>query len=364
MNHLELVDMLRKIPTGDNAQPFRYALGQDSIEVIHFNNIARHKFNQGQVASLLSLGMIEFIIKNYSVKNNLNCNIEFANDFKNEDVWLRCHFSPAETVKSNGDEELLNYLSKRQTDRGFYYPKKADVSDIQEALKDSIYFKNNLSSDSYKMITKYETMIFDDLDAFRDIEKWIRYNKKDVDTTRTGMSRQNLKLDLLNSKLFRIFAKGSKLNKWLSFYFKSIIFIRTQTFVRSSAGYGLCVVKDNSDASVIQMGGHILKAWLMLTKKGFAFQPISSPSLISYLARNRSANFQKEYVDGTHKCVETFNTHFGSNGEIIWLFRFGKPVVKMSHPALRLGSYQVMTNVFAKNTAGSESKGKHQEVSA
>lgn len=339
----ELVEMLKSLPTGDNAQPFRFAADDSSLEITHLSDVAEHKFNQGNVASLLSLGMMVFVIKNFANSRNLQCSIQFASDFSKEDVWLQCSFKPSQIQLVSEDSDLLNYLEQRRTDRGFYKKEKVEFEQFNHIFQDKIKFKKSLSQDIYKLILGYETMMFHDMDAFRDIEAWVRYNKKEVESTKTGMSCPNMGLDPFNSILFKFFSKGFFLNYIIRPYFKFIMSFKVNILYRQSAGYGLCVTKDTSDAGVIAMGGEIIKAWLMFAKKGWTIQPISSPTLVSFIARNRNGKFLPDYLNNINFCRETFNHEFQTEGEVVWLFRFGKPMKGgEKHRTLRLNVGKLM----------------------
>jgi hypothetical protein len=333
---LKLSELLRHIPTGDNAQPFRYAIHHDFIEVFHHKEIAKHVYNQSNVASLLSLGMIVFVIKTFAASQRLKVSMKFTERFLDEESWLTCHFSPSTEEVDTSDIHLLNFLELRKTDRGMYQGEDFDLSALKQTFKDQIYFKTDLTKNAFKMIKKFEGMMFDDINVFKDIEKWIRYTQKDVVKTRTGMSRQNLGLDYANALLFKIFRRNTFLNSVLKKYFKFVSSLKMGVVYRRSAGFGLCVLKDNSDPAIVEMGSNILKIWLMLTQKGYNLQPISAPSLTSFINRNRNGQFIPSYAKDTSKCCDTLNREFSSQGEIIWLFRFGRPVNTKMKTTLRL----------------------------
>lgn len=324
---LELVEMIKTIPTGDNAQPFRFSATENEFEVTHLHEIAEHRFNQSNVASLLSLGMIVAIIKNFASANNFDYSLRFAKNFHEEAVWLQCSFKPGHLSEAREDHELLQYLKARRTDRGPYKSIPFDFEKHNKLFQNKIVFNSKLSNDCYRLIHRFETMMFDDFPIFRDIEAWVRYSKSEVESTKTGMSGPNMLLDPLNKLFFKLFSKNTFLNLFLRPYFKIALFIRVNLLYRLSTGFGLCVLKDTSDAGIVDMGEQILKAWLLLTKEGCVLQPISSPSIVSFLVRNRKGQFLSDYAKVVNQCEELLNKNFGSQGEIIWLFRFGKPIL-------------------------------------
>lgn len=347
MNHriIELVEMLQTVPTGDNAQPFRFSVTENTLEVTHLNDVAHHNFNQAYVASLLSLGMMTFIIKNFAAKNKLSYKIQHSRDFNLDQKWLTCEFSPSASQESTGDEDLLNYLSKRRTDRRLYRKEAFNFDDFNKTFDGKIKFKDSLSSKSYGLISRFENMIFDDLETFKHIEAWVRYSKKEMESTHTGMSCANMGIDPVNSGLFRHYKHGTFVNHILNYWFKFIMILKVRVNYPRSIGFGLCTLTDTSNAGIIDMGEHILKAWLKLTKMGYTLQPISSPTLVSFLARNRNGKFISSYKDEAHACSETFTNEFGVKGEVIWLFRFGKPLSGAEkHRTLRLPLKKILTN--------------------
>jgi hypothetical protein len=339
-DQLELINYLRFIPTGDNAQPFRYQADENSITVFHIDELAKHRFNQKNTASLLSLGMIKHVIDLFANKKGLVCSYSIPEHFSDHSPWLECHFTKPETqckFRLQDKESPINYLFERYTDRGAYPSDTFDLRPLQEKYNGFIAFKSQLTPVAYKSISRFETMIFDDLQAFKDIEKWLRYSKDEILKTNTGMSLKNIGLDFLNGLLFKLFKSETIANAFLSPYFKFLTKIKVKVIYPKSSGFGLCYVKDSSNKEIIVMGEKIMNLWLDITAQGYTLQPISSPTLLTYIYRNREGEFDKNYDLDLNSANKIFNEEFKIDGEIIWMFRFGRATsAKINNRTMRL----------------------------
>jgi hypothetical protein len=320
----ELIDYLSLIPTGDNSQMFRYRIQDEKLIVLHLKELSKHTFNQSQIASLLSFGSIIHVIKLFCDKYNLEANFHFAKDFSNENTWLTCTFKGNIENALPLKENNLKYLHDRYTDRGIYQKNSSLNQYLESQYKSSqISFSKNISSAIKQKIYFFECMMFDDLKVFKDIEKWFRYSKNEVDESKTGMSLKNVGLDPVNGLIFKLFKKNTFLNFFLRPYLKFLIFLKVYGIYFFSSGFAVCYMEKDDDQSVIQMGEKIMELWLDLTKHGHTLQPITAPVLLPFLYKKRRGLFLKKYSDQFEETSRLFKQEFHISGEPIWMFRFG-----------------------------------------
>ncbi len=325
-----LIKLFRLIPTGDNAQQFRYGMGSNEIMVFHYTEIARHKFNQSNIASLISLGMIVSIAETYSQINGVKINLEYAEKFEKNELWLKISLDAGSETQTNFKTNL-NYqslLEQRMTYRGFF--KKTQFDFARESIG-KVILKEKLSKKMLKTIYRMETMIFDDHEALADIEKWFRYTDKTVIESKTGMSLRNLNVDIFNALLVKLSLHSKIANLILRPYFKIATYLKIHFLYTQACGFGLVYLAGHDDHSIINSGKEILKIWLRLTELGMAIQPMSSASMLPFSQKYRNDKFIKSYqkdIDDTYQILKDEFNLSEENLSGIWLFRFGVPSEK------------------------------------
>ncbi|MBC7464711.1 MAG: hypothetical protein H7256_01860 [Bdellovibrio sp.] len=345
-----LISLLRLIPTGDNAQQFRYKIVGDSLEVYHDSKIAEHRFNQSNVASLLSLGMIVEVAVTFAIENQFPAQLVYAQDFLKEDLWLTISFqSVAAAVDLKKNEHFLSLLKERKTFRGFFKKSQFDFSEMNRQFAGKAVFVKKLPKAAFGLMLKMENMIFDDYEAFKHIEKWFRYSNQALHETKTGMSLANLNIDAFNGLLLKAIRRSYFLSVILRPYFKALNFFKVNALYRQSVGFGIITVDQTDDAGVIAAGRTLLKVWLKLTDLKMAMQPISSASLLPFEYVYRKANFLEKYESLLSAANEILRQSFRYDQvHGIWLFRFGVPdktVNNKNQRSLRLAE----TDLILKN---------------
>lgn len=343
-----LLTLLRLAPTGDNSQQFRYKVQDDSLLIYHEALIAQHRFNQSQVASLLSLGMIVEIITTVANQNAAQVNFEYSKNFKQDHLWLKASFQEKNklSISTEQNQRYLSLLQQRQTFRGFFKKANFDFEKFNKIFANRVTFCKMLSPNLKSLILKMENMIFDDYEAFTDIEKWFRYSEKSVVQTKTGMSLTNLNIDPLNGLLLKIVRKFHLVSILLRPYFKALNFLKVNVIYESSVGFGVVTMNGTDDQAIIQAGRTVLEVWLRLTELGMVLQPISSASLLPFEFVHRQAHFLKKYELALAGADQIIKNNFNyTNGPGIWLFRFGIPdksVNKKNQRSLRLDVDQLL----------------------
>lgn len=337
-----LISLLRLIPTGDNSQQFRYKIDGDALQVFHDSEIAAHLFNQSNVASLLSLGMIVEVIETYSKDTQSTVQLTYATDFLKTDLWLTASFKNTNVFAANSEkiESYRSLLKERKTFRGFFEKKSFDFERMNKEFSGNAIFIEKLPKPAYDLIFQTESMIFDDYEAFKNIEKWFRYSDEAIVTTKTGMSLTNLNVDFVNGFFLKVIRRLQFFSVILRPYFKVLNFLKINVLYRKSVGFGIVVMNKTDNQAVVEAGRVLFQVWLKITEQKMAIQPISSASLLPFEYIYRQAHFLKKYepiLAGANKILQDSFKY--NQGHGVWLFRFGVPdntVHKKNQRSLRL----------------------------
>jgi hypothetical protein len=320
-----IIKLMLKAPTGDNCQPFSFSILNDSIVIKHSDKIAKHKFNQGNCASYLSLGFHIEVMKNYCLTKGLSFEYDLSDISKpNFEVKFKFEGGGVENAES---ASLLDALDNRCTDRRMY--KKIILpGKITDGIKSkNIKLKSKMSAGFFKNLTETESYIFDDRESFKDIEKYVRYSKAQRKKTRTGFSFQNLLMDPLTALLFKILSSNNVFNILIKKYFKFLTKLRTHLFYKASTGFACFSLpkEEINPENIVRLGMDIFNFWLKLTKENFVAQPISSASLLSFQQRFFNGEFLDQYKLKLTEVSSDLQKEFDIGTDVpVWIMRYGQ----------------------------------------
>lgn len=323
-----------RYPSGDNCQPFKITkINANEYLVSYDITTAKHILNSDNISSIISLGAL---IESISIAaSQFNCYIttRFEKDFGTDSKdWLSFKIIKASTPRDN----LIDSITKRHTDRGNY---KIDLSDLEFkklhlSLQKTIRDKNvkvytaKVTDKIVHYLLRCEEIFWKEKQIVKDLSRWIKFKKTEVPND--GFTWKNLSLSFLEAKMLVFLAK----NQFLITLFKPILTLFNKSKMRKalshSAGMIFFSIKDDSKMSIFNSGRSMMRAWLTITGLGYVAQPLSICSLLPYTLKkdictlNSSKEWHDTIIAGNAQLCSFLN--IDPSADIIWAFRFGKPV--------------------------------------
>jgi hypothetical protein len=177
---LEIANLLRYTPTGDNAQHWQFKVEADGILINHHKELSHHVLNEHFYSSLLSLGCLIEIAFIASSNSNHKLQVEYNLSELDRPFYARLRFIAKDSI----DEihPLFSFITKRETNRrrfkatplpgNFFDPFKVSF----ENLGVNIRTTTTIDHPFLKYLIKCDSYIWRNRKVFTDTTKWIRFS--------------------------------------------------------------------------------------------------------------------------------------------------------------------------------------------
>lgn len=292
-------------PSGDNAQPWRFAYGEEQIDIYLDRNADTSFFNVAQTASLISLGAVIENITIAAGRNYLTATANLFPDTNTPDLVASIHLSERKT----NDAILADSIFKRQTSRKPFKKRPLSprlLSELENAAQQTEGARLHFITER-GAIEKLGDLIFD-IDRIRSehralhehLHQMIRHTPKEAEQRRDGLPLKNLEAGLAGEmilKLTRPWPIMNLMNK--AGLGKMIAHVSRQGIVNAGAA-ALLTMKGASPEAFIRGGQALERVWLTLTRKGLFMQPMTAVTLF----------YRRWQIEGGVHFTEAHNQRF------------------------------------------------------
>ncbi|MCA9459761.1 MAG: hypothetical protein KC550_04400, partial [Nanoarchaeota archaeon] len=322
-------------PSGDNLQPWiiKPKSNFNSFD-LSLETEKDDFFDVDNTASFISTGTFLENLKIAALEEGFKTEIKFIDNDINSLNIAEIKFEKTEINKKNNKNELYKYIFKRATIRGNYSKKNLEkefFKEIEEVFKNeknckiSFFQKNKklqkilFKADLIRLITKkaQETLYHN-----------VRWNKKEVEKTRTGLDYRTLgipafpklTLKLLSSWPFEKFIYYTKLN-----YLIADGAINKP--LNNSEGIGILSINNYSKLDFIKAGMKLENIWLHLSKYDAYLQPFATITFfIRIIEKKNGDGFNEKQIEKLKKLKNELieETKLPKNEELVMIFRYGK----------------------------------------
>lgn len=315
-------------PTGDNAQYFVLSWEDQTLVVTYDAQLAIHKLNFQNYASLLALGCLLEGVQIAANDMGYNCSVQMNSENPLSKVVIS--FSENNGAK-NDMSGLSKYLSERRADRRNFEKGWSDeiTTAIQNAVKGyqaSVRFVQHLPKNVEQHFLNCDSAFWKDQDIFFNTTQWVRFSKEGALKTRTGLPAKNLGLNAFTGAILWT-ASRNKIVQKIMRYTGSVFAGRqiASQQIKSAAGFVFVYAKSPASVDVVNAGRIFFRCWIELVKSGYAAQPFTLGTLMPYLTVNAKPkgltgfpiDVQVMFQDGAKIMKQELDLP-------IWGFRFGK----------------------------------------
>lgn len=282
-------------PSGDNVQPWQFAVGKDCITLYIKRDADDSFFNVRQVASLIACGAaIQNMVYMAEVKGLESQTVLFPSGEGTDEVariYLKSSGQPRnETIEEAVYNRSTNrrMYATRQIDRDVWSEmqltthKEADILLLYNAEKRwrkplayAVYLADMVRC-GRRDLHEYLMKII----QFKPVPKNI--GEEDVpEEFRTGMPLKNLQAGLMGDIYMRSMRKWSVMRVARYFGAGLAMPIFGAMSVIQSGGIGMVCVKSFSEINIVRAGCAVERIWCELERKGYAFQPMAALPLLT-----------------------------------------------------------------------------------
>lgn len=329
----EVVTAAGLAPSGGNVQPWKWASKNGRLYLFHDIHYSFSLLDFNNYGSYVGLGAA---LENVELKANslgYKVVIKYFPYGVGDKLVATVDIEPAE--KKN--DSLTDYIPQRFTNRnkGEYSPLsesdmeqlKASIQSIEGASMQFILDRDKMNSladivagaDKVRMMHPQGHH-----DTFYDEMRW---NAEEAERTRDGIDIATVGVSAGEAVGFSM-AKDYKAIQYLKEWGKGAAFEKlTKKVVAVSSGMALISMPQAGAQNYIMGGRAVQRAWLMATKLGYAFQPLSVPLfLFRRLTEGNGVGFSVQDMEKLQKLKDDYGRILQGYDEKghIFMFRLGK----------------------------------------
>jgi hypothetical protein len=330
-----ILELAMTAPSVDNAQPFYFQWNKDQLLICRDQVRDRKRGNAGDYISMVGLGCLAECTAIAASGERILADIDFRYESQHTDdsPWLIVSFRS----DLGKPDELLPGLRLRCSDRRTY--QGGDLSDpiFKRVAGDAntfqgchLYFKNPSDPKLMDYLLRCEEFLWKDKYILPEMLSWLRWNNKEVQSTRDGMPWQSMAVNFITSRLMRLVAKSERFRQFAR---RSGGPLRAQQKTLreqflSSAALGCITVQDGQPETMYRLGRLFLRIWVRLNLSGYGLQVMANPSMhvfqhiVGILPEDYPTESKYLFAEGEEILAEVFELN---DGEIpAWMFRTGK----------------------------------------
>jgi hypothetical protein len=348
---VKIVESVRRVPTGENCQPWTFEWDGQKLSVFHSPDRARNRINFRDYVSFFSLGFLFETIQIASSAEGLTASFDW--NLKNRvspDHWADVKFKALGQPR----DDLFDTLSERFTDRRPFKKGRLDDALFARLKRDAqpfnncrFYFRGDPTKEFLDYACNAETFFWTNEPFHKDYTRWLRLLKKEVMATRDGLPWRSLGCNYLISRVLLV-CKSYKIQSLVNLLgYRSIAKKLVKKQVLSGAGTCCITVNESNVDNLVEAGRLGMRLWLRLNQARFGFHPMSLSALIThYQTLGVAEQIHPTLPELGKQGREALRRHFGySQNEIpLWVFRTGLSAgFPKQHLTLRLETDELLT---------------------
>ncbi len=325
----KIVELATYAPSGDNAQPWRFAVKGNEI---HIYNVRRDTtvYNFRERGSYVAHGALIENILIASSQFGYHAVVALFPDEKNSDFVAMVSFEQAAPKQ----EALYSFIEKRATNRKPY--KLTSLSGAQKntllSVPREIGFGELLlieheekKRELAEAVSQCDRLIFENKAIHDFLFAHVNWTAEEEEKRRSGLYLKTLELAPPQVAVFKLFKKWG-MAKFLSVLgLPKFIAKENAKLYATSSAIGAIVMNGSAHEDFVMAGRVMQRMWLKITQMGLSMQPITASA---YLAQRvfagETAELSKEQISIIKESYEKTKKVFGVESETIaFIFRTG-----------------------------------------
>ncbi len=331
----QIIKILNKAvlaPSGDNSQPWKFKIDENSIQVWLIPNADDSVYNFQERGSFISVGAVIENIVQLADSDGLSVDLKM---FPNPAELY--HLATINLANGERKPSLGSYIEARTTNRKTYKPEKIKINDREELLKTPVseVSQFQLLEEPEKIVkmaeylSNNERLMLENYHIHQKLFSFIRWTSEEEQKTQTGLYIKTLELQPPQEKAFKLFSKWPVINFFNIFSIAKLVSNDTQKLYASTPAYGMLTINDYSSLNLVNVGRVLQRIWLTATKLGLSLQPVAA---ILYLAQRINAgdkalftqNQAEIILESETKIKEAFNLQ-GSKPAMMFRIGYSDP---------------------------------------
>lgn len=262
-------------PSGDNTQPWRFEVRENTIHIINESDKDTSLFNWRQVTNHVALGACIENLRISAEHRGFSVALKFFPDAQNRLIV-------AEAVLTSGvvQNDLAPYIAQRATNRKRYHnrqiesEKLAELSMLAKDIGGRVAFvsdKDGVRRIAHTVSTG-EKLALENKSIHDFLFSHITWTKEE-DEKKHGFFIDTFEFNFLQKTMFRLFRNWNILKFFLSLGVSRLIVRDIRNIHLTSATFGAIVIPNDTDEDYLRAGMLLERLWLTASKLGLSLQP-------------------------------------------------------------------------------------------
>lgn len=281
-NHLKrILQAATQAPSGENAQPWRFILRSDAIELHNVPDRDQSLYNWKQRASYMANGASLENLLIAARHFGYDPRVDLFPDANNKDhvatIWLASGGSPEQ------EQDLYSYIEKRATNRKPYDTQPLSAEELNELKTaarssdvSSHFTMDPAHKDALGMVggTNERVMLSNQF-LHQFFFSHLNWSKEEDARNKVGFYIETLELPLPAKVMFRMLKYWKVMNAFNKIKFHEVIG-KQNGYANAKAGaFGVLTIPNLEPRYFVETGRVLERIWLTATKLGLSMQPLT-----------------------------------------------------------------------------------------
>lgn len=313
-------------PSGDNMQPWKFAINGDSVDLFLDESRFVPFWDDGLRAPQMAAGAVIENLRIASLHEGYQLEVQYLPNPSNLNWTCRLKWH----AQNPNPQELYPYLSSRCTNRKFYHAGHLSDADWQSLHENEgplkIAWVKKGTPEFFKfsrLFGQIDQLRFENEVIHRGLIDGLRFGAK-VQSSRDGLDVKTLEVG--PDFMLKAIASWGRCKILNHLGFSWMLGQITTLQMKSSLGIGFIISSEKSPITFIKTGEMLQRVWLKLTKLNLALQPMSTlPLFITHVDYSRGRLLSSQQQQKTYEAkAETYSwLKIAPGSELVFAFRFG-----------------------------------------
>ncbi|MEO7327095.1 MAG: hypothetical protein ABI193_00860 [Minicystis sp.] len=341
----------RWAPTVDNCQPWSFHWDGAALHIDHDTDRAAGVLNREGRLSCLSLGCVLEAVALAAGTEGLAA--EARTSLDEPSTWATVRFAPTSVPA----DDLAATMASRCTDRRLYRG-GSPLDPVFDRLRGEalrfpdcgLYVVGPCPEELLRYIDETESYVWTHDDTYRDVMRWFRFSRAELEATGDGLPWNALGFDLPELGLFRL-ARSPLLPRLARGRGLSLVARAWLRLLITSSAALVCITVRSPQKEALSSAGRLAyRAWLHLNRRGFGVQPVTQHALLAYYHAIGAlpSTVRPEFVERFRRGRGVFSRGFGYPPDElpVWVLRAGlSPSLSAHQRSLRRPLDRIFTSV-------------------
>jgi len=272
---LKILQDACQAPSGDNIQPWKFSVRENTIQVINAGDQTESIFNYKQMVNHVSLGACIENLRISAENHGIRADVHLFPDLNNSLIVAEVALVPDTAIHNS----LASFIEKRTSNRKKYHSKEVEAEKLKEISlldgdsKGRITFVSGVKvKEIAHLISTGEKIVLENKSIHDFLFKHVTWTKEE-DAQKHGFFIDTFEFAPPQKVLFKLFSNWNILKWFIPLGFPDFVAKDMEKIYGTSSAFGAIVMSGKNSKDYVLAGMFFERCWLTATKLGLSLQP-------------------------------------------------------------------------------------------